>query len=195
MPTEEEIKKLEDERKRKEEEEKKKLLEEHHEDDDDKDPVAETLKDLKKNYVPKEKYDKLEKHYNELLDTVRSGKNFEEDDSPKLKDVNLDELRSEMFNPDNAMSNLDFIEHAMLLRAAVIEQEGPDADPFLPHMTGKVPTDEDRKCADQVADVFLDCINKCEGDSGSFTALLQSRINDDSIVAKIKNRMRTNIRK
>ena len=76
------------------------------------------------------------------------------------------------------MSNLEYWTKTLALRKAVIEKGDPD--PFLPVGAKISPDEDDVVKANNVADVVEECIKESEGNSDVFTALLQSRTNNDS---------------
>ena len=78
---------------------------------------------------------------------------------------------------DCNLSNLEFWQKTLALREAVMEQGDPD--PFLPVGTKISPTDDDVVKAENVAKVVQECIEEADGNSEVFTAILQSKINND----------------
>ena len=70
------------------------------------------IKDLKKNSVNREEYDKLKAENKRLLDTIVNGQDVEVEEEPKYRDVG--EIREELFNHEH--NNLDYVKLALELR-------------------------------------------------------------------------------
>lgn len=139
---------------------------------------VENIKKLKETMVPREDYEKLLADRKELAKAIldaQPGPNAAGDqggDSPSI-----DDLRNKLFGKDlDSLSNLDFAKSALELRKKVIESGG--YDPFVPQGAKARATPEDYDAAQRVADVLQDCVDKCDGDSGAFTAYLMSRLDD-----------------
>ena len=133
----------------------------------------EAIKEMKSNYVPKEKLAKLESENKQLLDALVNGKEIEVKQEVK---VDVTELRKKLFNKDTQLSNLEYIETALQLRDALIESG--ERDPFLPSGEKVQLTAEHYDKAENVAQVLKDCVEFADGDSGIFTAELQRRTKD-----------------
>lgn len=80
------------------------------------------------------------------------------------------------------MSNIEYAKHALSIRKKMIELGQPD--PFLPKGHDFKPDESDKQHAQNVADVFEECIEAANGDNALFTATLQSRIAEDSPLMK-----------
>lgn len=131
------------------------------------------INDLKQNTVSKEDYEKLREENKMLLDNIANNipANTEQQ-QPEEKPVDIDKLRKELFNSENQdMTNLDYITKAMELRKAIMDNGG--ADPFLPSGKNIMPTDEDIKTANRVAEVYQHCIDVADGNPDIFTQELQ----------------------
>ena len=140
--------------------------------------LAKAYKDLKDNSVPKEKYDKLEKENQELIQQVINGEGGG-NGHPTPEQVDIKALREDLYGPKGAdLSNLDFWKKTLQLRNAVIEQEG--YDPFLPHGAKIKPNEQDVERAEAVAKTVEKCIEEANGNSEVFTALLQAETANDS---------------
>lgn len=130
------------------------------------------IKDLKKNSVNREEYDKLKAENKRLLDTIVNGQDVEVEEEPKYRDVG--EIREELFNHEH--NNLDYVKLALELRNALIAKG--ETDPFLPVGKQISPTREDIEKAEMVAQVYQECIDYAEGDSSLFTQELMRRTRD-----------------
>lgn len=142
--------------------------------------LAKALKEAKENSVSKADYDKLAEENKRLVseiingDGAGSGQASPEDNKPTIE-----ELRESLYGPKcSQLSNLEFWEKTLALRDLVIEKEG--VDPFLPVGSKITPDASDVEAANRVADVVKQCIDEADGNSEVFTALLQSRTNNDS---------------
>ena len=110
------------------------------------------INEMKQNSVDRAAYDKLRAENKQLLDTLVNGQRLDE---PVIKEepVNIDELRSKLFNTKHKdMNNLEFVENALKLREALINNG--EMDPFVPVGNKITPTDEDFQKAEKVAKVY-----------------------------------------
>ena len=141
--------------------------------------LAKALKEARENSVPKADYEKLEKENKELVAQIINGEGNVGNGQPTPEKVDIKALREELYGPKGAdLSNLDFWKKTLQLRNAVIEQEG--YDPFLPHGAKIKPNEQDVERAEAVAKTVQECIDKSEGSSEVFTALLQQETANDS---------------
>jgi len=76
------------------------------------------------------------------------------------------------------MTDLEYCENALKLRNARIASGDPD--PFLPND----PDEKDVEIANNVADVFEQCIKAADGNNAAFVAMLQSKIKETSGLPK-----------
>lgn len=129
------------------------------------------IKELKENSVDRSEYDKLKAENKKLLDSIVNGTEVA---LPKAEKKSVEELRAVYLKEDQ--TNLEYIENALKLREALIAEGKPD--PFLPVGEQILPTDDDVKTAQKVADVLQECVDYAEGDSAVFTNELQRRIVD-----------------
>lgn len=134
----------------------------------------EAIKEIKANSVSKQAYEKLKEENKQLLDSLINGKEIE---LPKQKEpVDIDKLRSKLFDEDRPLSNLEYVSNALKLRDELLERG--ERDPFLPYGQNISPTDEDIIKADRVATVMKECLEYADGDSELFTNELMRRTND-----------------
>lgn len=145
--------------------------------------LAKALKETRENSVSKEEYEKLKKQNAKLISEVINGDgehdNGHTDATPTDLDAEIKGLREELYGPKcSELNNLKFWEKTLALREACIKRGDPD--PFLPVGAKISPTDDDAVKAQNVADVVQQCIEEADGNSEVFTALLQSRTNNDS---------------
>lgn len=134
----------------------------------------EALKEMKNNTVSKEKYDQLKSENSRLLDALVKGETIQE--SEQEEKVDLHDLRKKLFSSDSELSNLEYVENALKLRKEIITNGG--RDPFLPIGEKVQLTHEQVEAAERAANVFQECVDFAQGDSGIFTAELQRRTRD-----------------
>lgn len=142
--------------------------------------IAKAYMDLKENSVSKEEYEKLRNEKEEIIKTIIDKRSIspEAQEKPDLK-----ALCEKWQAPDQ--TNLEYCQNMLNYRKALIESG--EADPFLP--TGKdhaIPTDEEIQKAKKVADIMQECIDASDGDSGVFTAMLNSRMVDPNLPKRKK---------
>ena len=149
---------------------------------DEQTPLTQALNGLKNDMVSKEEYDKVLKENQEYAKTVKdlftgegSGQNQKQEET-----VDCSKLKRELSSGN--LNNLDYVKTALKLREEVIKQ-GKE-DPFVPQGINIHATAEDTLAAERVADALQYCVDNCEGDSGVFTAMLQSITNDTKIPKK-----------
>ena len=131
------------------------------------------LNEMKQNSVSKEQYQKLKDDNKRLLDALVSNKQI---DIPEEKPVNVDELRAKLFKNEQGLSNLEFIDTALQLRAALIAQGEPD--PFMPIGSKVQPTYDMVEKAENVAKGLKEMVEFADGDSGIFNAEYQRKVVD-----------------
>lgn len=138
----------------------------------------EAIKEIKQNSVDKEAYNKLLEENKRLLNSLVNGESI---DVKKEEPVDIDQLRNDIFNKES--TNLEYITNALKLREELIKQGKPD--PFLPAGKNIIPTEEDIKTANRVAEVLQECVDYADGDSNVFTNELQ-RVTVDSVIPKTR---------
>ena len=147
-----------------------------------------TIAEMKKNSVSKDKYDKLKEENKKLLDALVDGAELPPDVKGKIAEAETDpekriaSLRDELFGPNRKdMTNLETVQKTLELRKLIIEKTG--VDPAVSSI--KNPDDSDYEMADKTAELLESCIEAADGNSEVFTAVLQSKLQDDrNILAK-----------
>lgn len=130
------------------------------------------INEMKKNTVSKEEFDKLKEENKMLLNSLVNDVHTEGEEEKKEDSVDISKLREELFSTDNQdMTNLDYITKVMALRKALMDKG--ERDPFLPSGQNILPTDEDIKTANRVAEVYQNCIDIADGNPDIFTQELQ----------------------
>ena len=145
--------------------------------DTDTDYVA-AIQELQNTTVSKAQYEKLRSENKKLLDALVSGQQIEQ---PTVDKPSITELRTKLFNKDANLSNLEYVDTALQLRDALIENGEPD--PFLPYGDKVDITNDMRDKAERVAEGLRSCVDFADGDSGIFTAQLQ-RITKDNMMPR-----------
>ena len=138
------------------------------------------INELKANTVDKSQYEKLKAENKKLLDSLVSGQTPEIAKILEKPDVN--ELRKMLFNPDNNLSNLEYVDNMLKLRNVLIENG--ERDPFLPIGEKVEITVDTVKKAENVANALQDCVDYAEGDSGIFTAQLLRIMKDNGPIKR-----------
>lgn len=141
----------------------------------------EALEKLKESSVSKAEYDKLLAENRQWAQDYVDGKLIKKSDHVEaevvLSDKDMQKLRNDLYGPEcSNLSNLEYWTKTLELRKAIIDRGGQD--PFVANNAHVSGTPEDYASAQRVVDVVQDCIKQADGDSGVFTALLQSRTID-----------------
>lgn len=135
------------------------------------------IKELKQNSVDRSKYDKLVAENKKLLNSIVNGQELDSE-AVKKADRTPSEIRKDLFENENN-TNLEYVTKALELREVLMKSGQPD--PFLPIGEQILPTDEDVKTAEKVAQVLQECVDYASGDSQVFTNELQRRLVDVKI--------------
>ena len=138
------------------------------------------INELKANTVDKSQYEKLKAENKKLLDSLVSGQT--PDIAKPVEKPDINELRKKLFNTDNNLSNLEYVNNMMKLRNVLIENG--ERDPFLPIGEKVEITADTVQKAEDVANVLQDCVDFAEGDSGIFTAQLQRIMKDNGPIKR-----------
>lgn len=139
------------------------------------------INELKQNTVSKEQYEKLKKENGQLLDALVNNKQL---DIPKEEPVDINKLRANLFNADQGITNLEYIDNALRLREALIAKG--EQDPFLPIGSKVQPTVEMAEKAENVAKGLKEMIEFADGDAGIFNAEYQRRVVDTMPTRKFR---------
>lgn len=126
------------------------------------------INNLKATTVNKDEYIKLQEENKNLLNSLVTGQELNKKE--EIKSVDVNELRKKLSNSDN-MSNLEYVQTALELRTALMENGSPD--PFLPIGKDILVSDEDISEANKVANALQTCADYADGDSNIFTNELQ----------------------
>ena len=150
------------------------------------DDYIDAIAKLKASSVDRSEYEAVRAENKKLLDSLVNGSKIEkqeQEQGPTYRDPQ--EIRKELFDVDNPLSNLEYVTKAVELRDTLIAKG--ERDPFLPYGQNISPTEEDIKKANNAAEVFKHCIEYAEGDDEVFTNELQ-RLTDDAMPLRSKKR-------
>ena len=156
-------------------------------------PIDEYLKELNElraNSVPRSEYDKLKEDNKKLWKSVIEGEKVENPNAKKEDVIDTEALAKELYGEEKTFSACDYIEKTLKLREGLIKQGKPD--PFLPIGNNIQPTEEDMKKAQNVADVYRQCLDYAQGDSQAFVNELQRRTVNDAPIMGAKYNTRRN---
>lgn len=143
-------------------------------------PSPEEVLDIHKNFVKKEQYDELQENYRKLVKGILDGGDLPADDPNGEEDLDIAQLKKELYDPNNSLSNLEYVEKTLKLRDAIIEKKG--IDPFMPAGINGDPfkTDAERQAAEQsalkVAKVLAEAVQQANGDPATFDIILSKII-------------------
>jgi len=136
------------------------------------DQAVKALRELKDTTVSRDKYDKdisqLQQREKQLLDLIKNGGQDEGDDKT------IADLREQLGK--GKLSNLEYCQTALSLRQKVLAEQQIDIFEAQGHTVDRNLVDGER-----VAEFMQSCIDKSEGDSSVFTALLQSNLVDKKV--------------
>lgn len=142
--------------------------------------ILEQIEEVKKNSVPKEKYDKVKKELDDVYSKVLKGENLDLPKAPVDKKKRMEELKSQLYGKsidDSNMTNLDYIKDTLELRNLIIEQGGDD--PFLGiRKKGVVVTENDYEKAQNIADTLQEMVEEADGSADAFRTIYARRVVD-----------------
>ena len=147
-------------------------------------PSAEEVLDIQKNFVKKEKYDELETNYQKLIKKTlgldEGGDPLTPDNPNGEEGADIAKLRKELYDPNNSLSNLDYVKKTLELRETIIN--GGGKDPFLPTGINGDPFKDDAEkanaehTAQKVAQVLAEAVKEADGDPEAFDIILSKII-------------------
>ena len=146
------------------------------------DVVAEVNK-IKESMVDKADYDKLRAERDKYAKALVEGTKVD----VNKQSASVDDLRKKLFNSDNELSNLDYVQTALELRQAILDNGGDDI--FVGRGSKLTPDDNDYAKAKKVAEALQSCIDNAEGNSEIFTRELMRITEDVKIPNNFKRRI------
>lgn len=139
--------------------------------------VVSEINKIKENTVSKDEYNRLRAERDKYAKALIEGTQVTE---PKQA-VPIADLREKLLNSDS-LSNLDYVQTALQLREAILEDTGEDI--FVGKGSKLTPDDNDYLKAQQVADAFQHCVEVSDGNSEIFTRELMRITNDVKLPRK-----------
>ena len=139
--------------------------------------LAEELKKLRENSVPKEEFDRLAQRNKTLSEKYVESLGEQKDKAKEEAAPDVNKMRAELFGNDRKnMTNLEYIDKVCKFRDAAIA--AGERDPFLP--TGGPDKDslEARNTAEKVANGLKQMVKDANGSPEAFNALYQARTED-----------------
>ena len=140
--------------------------------------AAQELIDFKKNFVSREQFEAEKRRADGYLAAILNNREEDVAASESGEKVDPEEIARKTFVEDNNMTDLEYVENCLKIREARLAAGEPD--PFLPDD----PDDKAYEIAQNVADVFEDCIKGANGNNATFMALIQSRMKDSPTLLK-----------
>ena len=139
-------------------------------------PNFDEVMNVKKNFVPKDKYDRLEAEYKKAVSAVING---EQQDRVEVvdKQPTLQDLTASLFGPDRkeGMTNLESVSKILEVRKQMMAEGA--ADPFVPHgvKIEEKNTVADYERAEYIASQLQECVDEAGGDPIVFNNLLRRK--------------------
>ena len=146
--------------------------------------LIDTINEMKKTMVSKEKYDRLVAENKGLADALKTGQQVTLVE-PK-EEVNIDELRAELYGGSRSktMPNIEYVEKTLQLRKALIDKGEPD--PFMPNGHEYQYDQRDQDTANLIADTLQQCLDRAQGDNNVFTAEFLRNMKDDNPLKNLR---------
>ena len=139
--------------------------------------LAEELRKLKENSVPKEEFDRLAQRNKTLSEKYVDSLGEQANKAKEEAAPDVNKMRSELFGNDRKdMTNLEYMDKVCKFRDAAIANG--ERDPFLP--TGGPDKDslEAHNTAEKVANGLKQMVKDANGSPEAFNALYQARVED-----------------
>lgn len=145
--------------------------------------LTKALKEARENTVSKAEYERMKAERDAVVAQIIDGANpvaSGQQTAPQKPDI--EELRKKLYGSNSKnLTNLETVSLSLQLREAIIERDGIEHDPFVPLGANIKPTEEDSMKAQHTAKLLQECVDEAHGDSGVFTAKLQSMMANDSV--------------
>ena len=160
---------------------------------------AAAIKALKESTVSKEEYDKVVADKKVLVKALSGEGPVPEGVQEKAKPADIKELRREFLNAgEENLSNAEYIQKALKLRQAIIDEGG--IDPFLPSGAKVNPTPKDIEGANKAAEAFQSWLDAATDEKGKvdpelFNAFMRKGIADDNAMVTARLRAAAKARK
>lgn len=133
------------------------------------------IREIQKNSVSRDKYNKLEAENKQLLDTLVNGGTIEQVNVEP--EVTTDDLRKSIGNADKSkMNSYTFIKTALELRDRVMAETGDD-------IFAKDSSYESLAKAQRTAAVYQECLDQANGDAAEFVKIFKDRLVESPMAA------------
>lgn len=128
------------------------------------------IRDLKENSVDRKLYQKLKEERDTLIQSLANGTGFSAEEQVKVR--SHAECLEDFLKPTR--SQCEYMEKTLALRDAAI-REGQD-DPFVAKGHHVQPTAQSYQRAQEIADIYRECLDYAEGDDKVFMNEIQRRM-------------------
>lgn len=142
----------------------------------------EIIKEMKKNSVSKEDYDKLREENKKLLSSLVNGEEIEVDSSEEEEEApkrtreeiikSIDDNCSSLFVEDNSMSNLECAKRIIKYHDDMIELTGND--PFENTGDKFIASDSDKSSPKKTYEYLKNCVEQSQDDPVAFNVAFQA---------------------
>ena len=143
----------------------------------------EIIKEMKKNSVSKEDYDKLREENKKLLSSLVNGEDVEidsaeeetQDDNKRSREEiikSINEVNKTLFCEDNSMTNLECAEKIIQWHDDMIELTGND--PFENTGDKFIASDSDKTSPKRTYEYLKNCVEQSQGDPTAFNVAFQA---------------------
>lgn len=128
------------------------------------------IRDLKENSVDRKLYQKLKDERDSLIKSLTNGTDFATAETAQVR--SLAECREDFRTPST--SQCEYVEKVLALREAAIK--AGQSDPFVAEGHHVKPTAYDYQRAQEIADIYRECLDYAEGDDKVFMNEIQRRM-------------------
>lgn len=137
------------------------------------------IQDMKKNYVPREKLDKVLNENSMLLDTIASGQASNNSSTEEPAKRSIEELANTVSGPGHEkLTDVQFIQDIFELREAILEKYNYDI--AVPHGQKYQIDINDEAAAVRVAEGLGECVEVSGGDNKVFAREVERAMNGGS---------------
>lgn len=156
--------------------------------------ILEEIEKVKKDSVPREKFEKLQKELNDVYSKVLKGESLNLPKAPIDKKKRMEELRTCLYGKgieNSNMTNLEYIQKTLELRDLIIENGGDD--PFLGiRKRGVGVTEDDYNKAQSIADALKEMVDDAKGSPDALRTIYSQRVVDVVVPQKQNKAYRRN---
>lgn len=128
----------------------------------------ETINQLKQNSVSKDEYMKLKNENKQLLNAIASNQTVE---VPAEPEVDIDEVRRNVFQKHVDLSNREFVDNMMKLYDYELEHSGKNI--FMPTDPNYIPTQDDITQVENMVNGFKNALEEANGSDLIFNQYME----------------------